>query len=243
MTSTPEIAAWLVDAGLRNLPIEEMVDGVARRLNQAGVAIARIFVGTNTLHPMIRARSMIWDRATGPSTHFEFQHGQIDTEVVRQSPFSSMLRGGISERRHDLARPPAEDELPVFVELRQAGMTDWLGRVFPFGELVPHVGGPSGPERAGELWLVCSFTTDRLDGYAESDLATLAVLAPLFALAAKATTLRTIGEGLLATYLGADPAARILAGTVLRGEASRRCCSTPTCAASRRLPTPCRAAS
>ena len=44
-------------------------------------------------------------------------------------------------------------------------------------------------------------------------------MTPLFALAAKATTLRTVGEGLLAAYLGADPAARILAGTVLRGEA------------------------
>lgn len=218
MTNGAEIAAWLADAGLRNLPIEEMVDGVARRLNQAGVPVARIFVGTNTLHPLIRARSMIWDRATGPSTHFEFPHGQIDAEVVRQSPFNSMLRGGISERRHDLARTPAEDELPVFAELRAAGMTDWLGRVFPFGELAPHVGGPSGPERAGELWLVCSFSTDRQGGYTESDFATLAALAPLFALAAKATMLRTVGEGLLATYLGADPAARVLAGTVLRGE-------------------------
>lgn len=219
MTSTPEIAAWLADAGLGNLPIEELVDGVARRLNQAGVPVARIFVGTNTLHPLIRARSMIWDRATGPSTHFEFQHDQIDAEVVRQSPFNSMLRGGIFERRHDLARPPAEDELPVFAELRAAGMTDWLGRVFPFGELAPQVGGPSGPERAGELWLVCSFSTDRPGGYTASDLATLASVTPLFALAAKATTLRTVGEGLLAAYLGADPAARILAGTVLRGEA------------------------
>ncbi|MDP1748643.1 MAG: hypothetical protein Q8L22_04225, partial [Reyranella sp.] len=66
MTTASEIAVWLADAGLHNLPIEELVDGVARRLNQAGVPVARIFVGTNTLHPLIRARSMIWDRATGP---------------------------------------------------------------------------------------------------------------------------------------------------------------------------------
>lgn len=219
MTTGAEIAAWLADAGLRNLPIEEMVDGLARRLNQAGVPVARIFVGTNTLHPLIRARSMIWDHVTGPSTHFEFQHDQIDAEVVRQSPFNSMLRGGISQRRHDLTQPAAEDELPVFAELRAAGMTDWLGYVFPFGELAPHIGGSSGPERVGELWLVCSFSTDRPGGYTPSDCAMLAALAPLFALAAKATTLRTVGEGLLATYLGADPAARVLAGTVLRGEA------------------------
>lgn len=219
MTTASEIAAWLADAGLRNMPLEEMVDGLSRRLNALGVPIARTFVGTNTLHPMIRARSMIWDRASGPGTHFEFQHAEIDALQVRQSPFAAMLQGGIFERRHDLVRRPTEDELPVFAELRDAGMTDWLGRVFPFGELAPHVGEPSGPERAGELWLVCSFSTDRPGGYAASDLATLASVTSLFALAAKATMLRTVGEGLLATYLGADPAARVLAGTVLRGEA------------------------
>src|SRR5260370_25489715 len=41
---------------------------------------------------------------------------------------------------------------------------------------------------------------------------------PLFALAAKAVTMRTIGHGLLAAYLGDDPASRVYAGTVQRGE-------------------------
>ena len=212
------MADWLADAGLRNLPLEEMVDGFARRLNDNGVAVARIFVGTNTLHPMVRARSLIWDRVSGPSAHFEVQHAEIDSPTLRQSPFAAMLRDGIAERRHDLLQPPAAGELPVFAELRDAGMTEWLGRLFACGELAPHVGGPGGPERAGELWLVCSLTTDRPGGYAAADLATLGQLLPLFALAVKATALRAVGEGLLAAYLGSDPAARVLAGTVLRGE-------------------------
>jgi adenylate cyclase len=71
MTMTPVLLAdWLADAGLRNLPLEQMVDGFSRRLNEMGVVVARTFVGTNTLHPMVRARSMIWDRLTGPGTHF-----------------------------------------------------------------------------------------------------------------------------------------------------------------------------
>jgi adenylate cyclase len=157
-------------------------------------------------------------------THFEFQHAEIDSPVVRQSPFAAMLRDGISERRLKLAGLPGGDDVPllnvpVFDELRDAGMTEWWGRVFPFGELTPQVGGPAGPERVGELWLVCSLTTDRPGGYAAADLAIVGRLLPLFALAVKATTLRTVGEGLLAAYLGTDPAARVLAGTVLRGEA------------------------
>src|SRR5260370_1680485 len=41
---------------------------------------------------------------------------------------------------------------------------------------------------------------------------------PLFALAAKAVTMRTIGHGLLAAYLGDDPASRGFSSTVQRGE-------------------------
>ena len=92
MTPASEIAAWLADAGLRNLPLEEMVDGFARRLNELGVPVARIFVGMNTLHPMVRARSLIWDRPTGLNTHFEFQHAEIDAPIIRESPFAAMLQ-------------------------------------------------------------------------------------------------------------------------------------------------------
>jgi adenylate cyclase len=219
MTMTPVLLAdWLADAGLRNLPLEQMVDGFSRRLNEMGVAVARTFVGTNTLHPMVRARSMIWDRLTGPGTHFEFNHAEIDAPAVQQSPFARMIRHGIAEQRYDLSTPAPECEIPVFEELRGAGMTEWLGRVFPFGELSPQIGGPAEAERADQLWLVCSVTTDRPGGYSESDLTVLRQLLPVFAVAAKATTMRAIGQGLLASYLGSDPATRVLAGTVHRGE-------------------------
>jgi len=217
MNSTA-LTDWLADAGLRNLPLEQMVDGFSRRLNDIGVPVARTFVGMNILHPMVRARSLIWDRATGPSTRFEFRHVDIDAPIVRQSPFVAMLAHGIAEQRYDLTSPKPERDLPVFEELRAAGMTEWLGRVFPFGELVPQVGGPGGAERAGELWLVCSLATDRQGGFTEAHIETVRVLLPLFALAAKATTMRAIGQGLLAAYLGDDPAGRVLAGTVQRGE-------------------------
>ncbi len=216
--NTATLAEWLVDAALRNLPLEELVDGFAHRLNGIGVAVARIFVGGNTLHPLVRARSMIWDRETGPSTRFEFQHAEIDAPLLRNSPFTAMLREGLAERRYDLSQPPKEEETPVFVELRDAGMTEWLGRIFPFGELMPEALGSDEPEAANRLWLASSFTTDRAGGYSEADRQALNQLLPLFALAMKAATARLMGQALFASYLGTDPAKRIWAGTVRRGE-------------------------
>ncbi len=209
---------WLTEAGLRNLPLDEIVDGFARRLNEMGVPVARTFVGMNTLHPMVRARSLTWDRATGLGARFEFRHAEIEAPILQESPFASMLGNGLSERRYDLTSPKPEPEVPVFEELRVAGMTEWLGRIFPFGELAPQIGGPDAAERVGELWLVCSLTTDRPGGFAEAHLAVLHDVLPILALAAKATTMRVIGQGLLAAYLGQDPASRVLSGTVQRGE-------------------------
>jgi adenylate cyclase len=212
------VTDWLADAGLRNLSLDDVVDGFARRLNEIGVPVTRAFVGMNTLHPMVRARSLIWDRATGLGTRFEFRHVEIDAPILRESPFAPMILHGVTERRYDLTSAKPEHEVPLFEELRAAGMTDWLGRVFPFGELSPQIGGPADAERVGELWLVCSVTTDRPGGFADTHVAALRELLPVFALAAKATAMRAIYEGLLAAYLGRDPAARVLEGTVQRGE-------------------------
>jgi adenylate cyclase len=210
------LAGWLADSGLRNLPLEELVDGFARRANDAGVPVARLFVGTNTLHPLVLTRSLIWDRATGPATRFEFQHADVDRPIIQQSPFVDMLRRGTAEQRLDLSTPGRAGEAPVFEELRGLGMTDWLGCIFPFGELTPSLAGPH--EGLGQLWLACSVTTDRAGGFDERHLALLREVLPLFALAAKATTMRSISQGLLESYLGSDPARRVLAGTVRRGE-------------------------
>jgi len=213
------LSGWLADSGLRNLPLEELVDGFARRLNESGVPVARIFAGMNTLHSLILWRSLVWDRATGPATHFEYQHADVDHPTVRQSPFADMLGQGVSEQRFDLRQSRSADEAPVFQELRELGMTDWLGCIFPFGELTPRsAGGPGAAEGVGQLWLACSVATDRVDGFNEGDLARLRQVLPLFALAAKATTMRSVSQGLLEAYLGTDPAQRVLAGTVRRGE-------------------------
>jgi adenylate cyclase len=213
------VSSWLATAGLRNLPLEELVDGFARRLNDAGVPVARIFVAMNTLHPQVLTRSLIWDRATGPSTHFEFDHAEIDSPLMQQSPFAAMLKEGVFERRLDLRLSAPAGEAPVFAELRELGVTDWLATIFPFGELTPGTAGPGANEGVGQLWLACSVSTDRADGFIDAQLAALREVLPVFALAAKAITVRSVFQGLLESYLGSDPAARVLAGKVQRGAA------------------------
>ncbi len=212
------LIGWLAEAGLHNLPLEQIVDGFSCRLNEMGVAIARTFVGMNTLHSMVRARSLIWDRVSGPSVKYELDHVAFGGPFVQQSPFARILREGTREERRRLTGSNSLENSPIFEELRSAGMTEWFGAVFPFGELSPQLRGANQTERKDQLWLVCSLTTDRAEGYRDADVITLRQVLPIFAVAIKAATMRSIGHGLLATYLGVDPANRVLSGTVLRGE-------------------------
>jgi adenylate cyclase len=129
-----------------------------------------------------------------------------------------MMRARTPEWRFDLRQPRLPGEAPVFGELRDLGMTDWLGNVFRFGELGVGRAGPRPNEGVGALWLVCSVATDRAEGFDPAHLALMREALPVFALAIKAVTIRAVGQGLLESYLGKDPAARVMAGTVLRGE-------------------------
>ena len=217
MTSI-DLAGWLAQAGLRNMPLGELVDGFGKRLNDGGLRVERMFVGMNTLHPMVRARSLIWDAGQGVARHFEFAHSEIDSTEIRTSPFAVMLLDGVSERRRRVDGIDDLGGVSVFEELRAAGMTEWIGWVQSFGELSPKVGSPTEAEHSERLGLVVSASTDRPDGFRDGDVSFLREVLPVFALAAKATSLRGIGHGLLAAYLGNDPASRVLAGTVLRGE-------------------------
>ncbi len=212
------MAGWLAQAGLRNMSIEELVDGFGRRLGEAGLRVRRMFVGMNTLHPMVRARSLIWNSGEGVARHFEFGHADIDSAQIQQSPFAAMLRDGIAELRQNLEGNGPLPDIPVFDELRGVGMTEWMGWVQPFGELTPQVGRSTEGDHAERLWLAVSAATDRPGGFSEDDVALLREVLPVFGVAAKATSLRGIGHGLLAAYLGNDPASRVLSGTVLRGE-------------------------
>jgi adenylate cyclase len=211
------LSHWLADAGLHSLPLEELVDGFVRRLNEAGVPAARLFVGMNTLHPQVLVRSLIWDRATGPVQRFSFRHAEIDKPIIQESPFAAMLGAGRHEQRVDLRLPPRPGEEPVFAELRGLGMTDWLANIFPFGELTPGGDLPRPRDGVGHLWLATSVATDRAAGFSDGHLGVLRGVLPVFALAVKAITMRTVFQGLLESYLGTDPAARVLAGTVQRG--------------------------
>lgn len=207
---TRRISAWLVQAGLDALPVEQLMAGFCERLNGAGLRIARANVATSTLHPLLRAYGYTWDRRGGNTESLAFAHSDQLNAAWLESPFAFMLANDLTYLRRPLTGPKAKLDFPVLKEFRDDGLTDWYGAAFSFGL-------DAVVDDKVLVGLICSLSSDRPDGFASSDLVLLEQLLPTLALAVKSIAVHEMSRGLLTTYLGADAAARVLSGTIMRG--------------------------
>jgi adenylate cyclase len=198
------IEEWLVARGLEGHPTAEIIAGFCARLVVDGLPLARAVIGSRILHPQFGAVSLMWRRGAGEVVIDRFHHDQTDEFAA--SPFARLSQGadrGALRRR--LCDPGCPRDFPLLDRLVEAGMTDYFCAVVPFG----------GQFTTNRLY--SSWTTDRAGGFAGRELADLAKLLPLLALAIKASTAPRVARSLLAIYLGEDAGDRVLAGTIQRG--------------------------
>jgi adenylate cyclase len=114
-----------------------------------------------------------------------------------------MRQGGTLRRR--LSDPACPRDYPVLCELAEAGMTDYVCAVVPFGDMADGNG------------LMTAWATDRRDGFADREVDRLVRLVSLLAVVVKASAAPRVSRSLLSIYLGHDAGNRVLAGTVKRG--------------------------
>jgi adenylate cyclase len=128
-------------------------------------------------------------------------------ERWQRSPFYRLIEsGGAMMRRKLNAETIAE--FPVFNDLFTAGMTEFIAVVDRFGA----------DAIIGEMDSVySSWATDAPEGFSDWQVKALRRLTPSLALAIKSDTLGRIAKTLVETYLGRDPGARVLKGSITRG--------------------------
>jgi adenylate cyclase len=221
------VAEWLVERGLRGLPLDDQVDGFCRRVVDAGFPARRFNMSIGTLHPRHGARSYVWRPSGLETEEFPRQRSGAESEPYLRSPIRHLQTSGeISLRRRlDTGAP---DDFPVLADLREAGMTDYAARVVPFD------GGRSAPRRAGAgvireevdqpnpmQGIFFSCTTDVQGGFDDGQLGQVGDLLPYLALAVKSRSMFEVASTLLATYLGADAGRRVLTGEIDRHSVQR----------------------
>jgi adenylate cyclase len=209
-----ETHIWAVTEGLRGAAAYELFDGYCQRLVIHGTPLWRAHTAMETLHPQWHGYGFTWRRDLNAIEPEQYPHGgEADRVIWVTSPLYALIeraRAGEANpfMRRRLETGPSERDFPVLEEFFASGATDYVARLFVYGEK----GDPS--QGTG---IVYSFATDRKGGFGDDDLTLLQATLPVLSLAMKAHAGHVIASGLLATYLGQDAGRRVHAGAVTRG--------------------------
>ncbi|MBT3398407.1 MAG: adenylate/guanylate cyclase domain-containing protein [Rhodospirillaceae bacterium] len=209
--------AWLVDQGVGDVGLAEIVRGLGQNLVERGIALHRIAVGGMLLHPVFGARDVIWDARSDHVKSEMATRNIIHSEEFQNSPFFNALSNGLPFERYRL---DGEESLPfpILDTLRDEGVTDYLVFYRDYGRrgLTLWEGLPQGLEGT-----VTSFSTRRLSGFTDEEVAYLTALNGLLTLIVKTKTTQELSMTLLETYLGTYSGGHVMDGLVERGDGRR----------------------
>jgi len=208
--SLQSISDWLVEQGLTQNSVPEMVAGLGPRLVDAGLPVARCVIAMRVLHPNYAAETVTWTRDGG------IEHDRFDVETAdnspefQRSPIRAAVQNPNEPLRRKLTGPDARLDFPVLERLAEAGGTDYYIRVVAFRTFGP-------PEETQGM--VSSWMTDAPDGFSDDDLVAIDHLLPRLAVAVKGAIAHQIARDAMVTYLGADAGLRVLEGAIHHGDA------------------------
>src|SRR5271169_4656853 len=172
---------------------------LCEKLTVLGAPIARATAHVRTLHPEFRGISRIWRR--GESTEIRtLRHGIEYTSDYQNSPVQHVIETG---QWLDAVLSEATDRrFPILATLRAQGITHYVMAPLIFSNRIVNA---------------ISWATDAPGGFAVADIELFRDLVTTFVSVLEATAGRRIYGELLATYVGRDPGARIMAGAVNTG--------------------------
>jgi adenylate cyclase len=197
------ILDWLV-GNARHLPDgPTLLRSLCERLVAAGLPLARASFHVRILHPQLFGMGFYWQRGGDDIRVFRAEHGIQQTALYQQSPMRVLFEGaGAVRQRLDL--PDVAFRFPLFAELRDEGLTDYVALPITFSDGKIH----------GTTW-----SSDQAGGFASEHLARIYDVLPVFGLLLEIHLNRRIAINLLDTYVGHQAGERILRGGITRGSA------------------------
>jgi adenylate cyclase len=206
-----EIGDFLVRFGLEQDDIGALIEGLVKRLRQTSLALRRMMIGSDYLHPVIGGIGYRWRPETGVEKSVWERTSDMETsDAWLRSPLYALVESKAGELRRRLDRDYRRGEFPLLDELQDEGCTDYIVFASSFGQ---HA-------RLGEVeGVVCSFQTDRHGGFTDGEVELLRRVVPPLALTYKAIITVKTAKTLMTTYLGKDAGERVIAGSIDRGRA------------------------
>ena len=192
---------WLIAAGSGFESTPLFLEQLADRLRRMGAPVNRLTLTLTQLHPVFRAVTFEWAEGK-PVKEIRRRRDLMTSRVFSHSPIAQVSRTGEPLRRR-LVGPDAEFDFPVLEEFRDKGMTDYYVIPLDFG-----------PRLQGG---VVTFGSEHAGGFEDHHIRLFDAIAPALALVGQIHAGRRSITGLLTTYVGDEPARRILGGEVVQG--------------------------
>ena len=195
-----ELLRWLSEKGRFAPDIGRLLETLCENLIELGVPIARATTHVRTLHPEFRGITRIWRR--GESTEFRAtRHGIEFTSDYQNSPIQYVIEN--QQWLDSFLSETTDQHFPILATLRAQGITHYVMAPLIFSNRIVNA---------------MSWATDARGGFTESDVELFRDLITAFVPVLETMAGRRIYGELLATYVGRDPGARIMAGAIQRGD-------------------------
>ncbi|OUR76422.1 hypothetical protein A9Q83_14725 [Alphaproteobacteria bacterium 46_93_T64] len=207
-----ELFAWLIDAGMQRIRVEDLLSQLCERLSELGVNLERSNMALTTLHPQVSAFMYTWKNREGIVTNTALLHNDEPGEGWFSSPFFYMIGNNVNFMHRKLEENDSLD-FPVLVDFKNQGLTDWFGQIFDFGW------GGRDHKRDTNFGLITSWASGRKGGFSDRDFEILRKAIPLFALAVKGISSFEVAGTVLETYVGKETAREVMSGQIVRGTA------------------------
>lgn len=202
------LVATLVAAAVAGATPAALLEALCRAMVEAGLPVVRASVGALLVHPLLDATLVIWRADRGAYLDDTARPAIRGNEAWRHSPFHRLQLDGSTVLRCRLERGEGVETYAVLADLAVEGATDYLALRTQLAAGVTLGEGTS---------IYSSWITHREGGFSRADLDRLQGIQPLLAVLVAAALGTATAGTLLATYLGADAARRVLGGDIERG--------------------------
>ena len=209
------VANWLIGEALKDVEIERLVTGCCERLQATGIPLVRGYFTFPVLHPLLAAIGVTWLRGKGTTV---IGHPHVPggvSETFQRSPHYYMLERDLDIMRVRLDCPNRNYNFPIFEELIDEGITDYLAFTVDFSATGPAKLVDGKPSHSGMLG---SWATDRSSGFSDSEIDALLRIQDRLAVASKIAIKSQLMGNVANTYLGKEAGARVLGGQIKRGD-------------------------
>ncbi len=206
------IRDWLTECG-PHLVMNDLLSGLAERLNRAGVPVDRISAASESLHSEYAGMRWTWTRGSTAEPSI-LPHGEMRTAIYNSSPFAYASRTG-RWFLLDLRQTPS-DLFPVLPDLKADGYVHYLLVPFVWGGAWREMDGFTDVRESG-----VSFATHADAGFDAAAVALLRAVMPTFFMAKSLHSLGQRLDDVLRTYVGDEPHRQILSGMIQRGQVTR----------------------